>query len=73
MRQEKRLQGLTARYEELLEQQEDLQKDKELMQEQINRLQQDPLYLEQLAREMGMVKPNDTIYVIGGAEPDTAP
>ncbi len=63
VRQELRLRALVAQYEELLGRQQELQAEKELLQQQIDRLLEDPVYLEQLAREMGMVKPGDTIYV----------
>lgn len=63
VRQEIRLRALVAQYEELVRQQQELQAGNELLQQQIDRLRQDPVYLEQLAREMGMVKPGDTIYL----------
>lgn len=69
VRQELRLRALVTQYEELLEQQQGLQADNELLQKQIDRLLGDPVYLEQLAREMGMVKPGDTIYVSSDPTP----
>lgn len=63
VRQEMRLRALTVQYEEMLGRQQQLQADNELLQQQIQRLLEDPFYLEQLAREMGMVKPGDTIYL----------
>ncbi len=57
------MRALVTRCEELLRRQQQLQADNQLLQEQIERLLTDPAYLERLAREMGMVKPNDTIYV----------
>lgn len=63
VRQEIRLRALTTQYEDMLTRQQQLQADNELLQRQIQRLLEDPFYLEQLAREMGMVKPGDTIYL----------
>lgn len=63
VRQETRLRALTAQYEDLVGRQQQLQGDNESLQRQIQRLLDDPLYLEQLAREMGMVRPGDTIYL----------
>ncbi|HBK86446.1 MAG TPA: hypothetical protein DDZ53_10490 [Firmicutes bacterium] len=63
VRQELRMRALIAQCEELLKQQKELQVENEVLQQQIDRLLNDPVYLEQLAREMGMVKPGDTIYL----------
>lgn len=63
VRQEMRMRALVTRCEELLRRQQQLQADNQLLQEQIQRLLNDPAYLERLAREMGMVKPGDTIYM----------
>lgn len=63
VRQERRLRDLTAQYEAMLVRQQQLHNHNELMQQQIQRLLEDPVYLEQLAREMGMVRPGDTIYI----------
>ncbi|NLW16764.1 MAG: septum formation initiator family protein [Firmicutes bacterium] len=69
MRQERRMRILATRYEELLRRQQELQADNERLQGQIQRLLEDPAYLERLAREMGMVKPGDTIYLSSDPHP----
>lgn len=63
VRQELRVRALKEQYEEMLLQLQNLHADNKQLQQQIERLQNDPNYLEQLAREMGMVKPGDTIYL----------
>ncbi|NLY54461.1 MAG: septum formation initiator family protein [Firmicutes bacterium] len=63
VRQEMRMRALKQQYEALLIEMQRLHADNKLLQQQIERLQNDPTYLEQLAREMGMVKPGDTIYL----------
>lgn len=63
VRQESRMRALNVQYEGLLKQQQELQADNELLQQQIDRVLQDPNYLEQLARQMGLVKPDDVIYL----------
>ncbi len=69
VRQERRMRILATRYEELLRRQQELQADNERLQGQIQRLLEDPAYLERLAREMGMVKPGDTIYLSSDPHP----
>lgn len=57
------MRDLAGRYAELSAKQETLTKQNEVLREQIDRLLHDPGYIEQLAREMGMVKPGDTVYL----------
>jgi cell division protein FtsB len=71
VRQEIRMRQLMLQQEELLERQRQLQSNNESLQNQIQRLLDDPTYLEQLARQMGMVKPDDTIYI--KADPEVLP
>lgn len=68
-RQEVRLRALTAQYEEMLLRQQQLQVSNEMLQQRIQSLLKDPSYLEQLAREMGMVRPGDTIYLLSDPIP----
>jgi len=61
--QERRMRDLAGRYAELSAKQETLIRQNSALEEQIEKLLHDPRYIEQLAREMGMVKPDDTVYV----------
>lgn len=61
--QELRMRQLRAQYDELAVAQEELQAANDELQRKIESLNSDPDFLEQLARSMGMVKPNDTIYL----------
>ncbi len=63
IRQEVRMRELRQSYERLQAAQESLQQTNESLQSQIEGLANDPEFLEQLARQMGMVKPRDTIYL----------
>lgn len=63
IRQEMRMRELRQSYDQLLAAQESLQQTNESLQSQIEGLANDPAFLEQLARQMGMVKPKDTIYL----------
>lgn len=54
---------LRQSYSQLTAVQEQLQTSNDSIQRQIDSLTKDPAYLEQLARQMGMVKPSDTIYL----------
>lgn len=50
-------------YNQLIAVEEQLQTSNDSIGRQIDSLTKDPAYLEQLARKMGLVKPNDTIYL----------
>lgn len=63
IRQEVRMRQLQESYQQLITAQKQLQLTNESLQTQIDGLANDPAYLEQLARQMGMVKPTDTIYL----------
>lgn len=54
---------LRQSYQQLLAAQESLQETNQSLQRQIESLTNEPAFLEQLARQMGMVKPSDTIYL----------
>lgn len=63
IRQEVRMSELRQSYQQLLAAQESLQETNQSLQRQIESLTNEPAFLEQLARQMGMVKPSDTIYL----------
>ncbi len=57
------MRDLAGRYATLTAKHETLTSQNSKLREQIDRLLNDPSYIEQLAREMGMVKPGDTVYI----------
>lgn len=63
IKQEMRMRDLMGRYRAVEQQQQLLQADNERLRQEIDRLKNDRAYIEQLAREMGMVKPSDVIYL----------
>lgn len=58
-----RMRQLHQRFDQLTAVREQLLASNQSISQQIESLTKDPTYLEQLAREMGMVKPSDTVYL----------
>jgi len=61
----RRIHQLAQKRENLVRENQELNKKNETLYREITRLKQDPLYLEEVARkEFGLVKPNEIIFFI---------
>jgi len=60
------IQSLAKKRELLIRDNQDLNRKNQAMYREINRLKQDPLYLEEVARkEFGLVRPDEIIFFLG--------